>query len=75
MMERELRPHEVFAVPQILKWTLAAALRGRPGVLGEFLAMGKRATAFQKELAHRRQLAAAAAVPQPASRPSNAAAV
>lgn len=58
MMEHELSPYEVFAVPQIFRWTLAAALKGRPRVLGEFLAMGKRATAFQKELAHRRRLVA-----------------
>jgi menaquinone-9 beta-reductase len=59
-IEHQLSPFEVFSVRQIAGWTLSAALRGRVGVVREFLAMGKRATSVQKELEHRKHLAAQA---------------
>jgi menaquinone-9 beta-reductase len=61
-VEHQGSPFDVFSVRQIAGWTLGAALRGRVGVIRDFLAMGKRASAIQREIQHRRQLATAARV-------------
>jgi flavin-dependent dehydrogenase len=59
-IEHEVSPYAIFSAAQIARWTLGAALRGRLRVLPEFVASGKRATAIQKEIAHRQALAAQA---------------
>jgi flavin-dependent dehydrogenase len=55
-MEHTLSPLETFPVRQVLWWTLGAALRGSLGVVPEFLAMGRRGSADNRELSLRRQL-------------------
>ena len=59
-MEHQLSPTDTFPVRQVLWWTLGAALRGSPGVVPEFLAMGRRGTAVNRELRLRRRLLAEA---------------
>jgi flavin-dependent dehydrogenase len=59
-VEHEGSPLDVFPVRQIAGWTLGAALRGRLGVIRDFLAMGRRASTIQREMQLRRQLADAA---------------
>ena len=61
-VEHEGSPFDVFSVRQIAGWALGAALRGRFGVIGNFLAMGRRASNIEREIQRRRQLAAAARV-------------
>jgi 2-polyprenyl-6-methoxyphenol hydroxylase-like FAD-dependent oxidoreductase len=56
----QLSPADTFSVRQVLAWTLGAALRGSLDVLPQFLAMGRRATANNRELQLRRQLLAEA---------------
>ena len=55
-MEHQLSPLETFPVRQVLRWTLGAAFRGSLGVLPEFIAMGRRGSAVNRELSLRRQL-------------------
>jgi flavin-dependent dehydrogenase len=55
-MEHKLSPLETFPVRQVLWWTLGAALRASLGVVPEFLAMGRRGSADNRELSLRRQL-------------------
>ena len=57
-MEHEVSPYGVMRASDVLRWMLAAALRGRPRVIGEFLAMGKRATQVKRELEFRKSLLA-----------------
>jgi 2-polyprenyl-6-methoxyphenol hydroxylase-like FAD-dependent oxidoreductase len=57
-MEHQLSPFETFPVRQVLWWTLGAALRGSLGVVPQFVAMGRRASAINRELRLRRQLLA-----------------
>jgi hypothetical protein len=59
-MEHQLSPVETFPVRQVLWWTLGAALRGSLGVVPEFIAMGRRGSAVNRELSMRRQLLAEA---------------
>jgi hypothetical protein len=61
-MEHQLSPFETFPVRQVLLWTLGAALRGSLGVVPQFVAMGRRASAINRELHLRRQLLAEAEV-------------
>jgi 2-polyprenyl-6-methoxyphenol hydroxylase-like FAD-dependent oxidoreductase len=63
-MEHQLSPTATFAVRRVLWWTLVAALRGSPGVVPQFLAMGKRGTAVNRELRLRRRLLAEAEASQ-----------
>jgi hypothetical protein len=55
-MEHKLSPLETFPVRQVLWWTVGAALRGSLGVVPQFLAMGRRGSANNRELSLRRQL-------------------
>ena len=50
-MEHRLSPTETFPVRHVLWWALAAALRGSPRVLPQFIAKGKRGSAIDRELA------------------------
>jgi flavin-dependent dehydrogenase len=59
-MEHQLSPTDTFPVRQVLWWTLGAALRGSLGVVPQFLTMGRRGTAVNRELRLRRRLLAEA---------------
>jgi menaquinone-9 beta-reductase len=59
-MEHQLSPFETFPVRQVLWWTLGAAFRGSLRVLPEFIAMGRRGSAINRELSLRRRLLAEA---------------
>ena len=59
-MEHQLSPTDTFPVRQVLWWTLGAALRGSLGVVPQFLAMGRRGSAVNRELRLRRRLLAEA---------------
>lgn len=63
-IEHQLSPADTFPVRHVLWWTLGAALRGSPGVVPEFLAKGRRATAINRELRLRRRLLAEAEASQ-----------
>ncbi len=54
--EFDVNPYEVMPVSKVARWTLGAALRGRPGLILDFLAQGRRATAVQAELRERQKL-------------------
>ena len=58
VMEHKLSPFNAFPVSRIMKWTIIAALRGKLGVIPEFLAKGKRASAVNRELKSRIKLLA-----------------
>jgi hypothetical protein len=59
-MEHQLSPLETFSARQVLWWILGAAFRGSLGVLPQFVAVGRRGTARNRELRRRRQLLAEA---------------
>ena len=59
-MEHQLSPLQTFPVRQVLWWTLGAAFRGSLGVVPEFIAMGRRGSAINRELSLRRRLLAEA---------------
>jgi menaquinone-9 beta-reductase len=59
-MEHQLSPFATFSVPQVVRWTLGAAFRGRPGVVPQLVAMARRASAVDRELRLRRRLLAEA---------------
>ncbi len=59
--EHTVSPYEAFQTASVLRWTLGAALRGSPGVLRDFLTMGKRAALVAREMKTRRALLARAA--------------
>jgi 2-polyprenyl-6-methoxyphenol hydroxylase-like FAD-dependent oxidoreductase len=59
-MEHQLSPTATFSVRQVFWWTLGAAFRGSPGVLPQFVAMGRRGSAINRELGVRRRLLAEA---------------
>ena len=59
-MKHELSPQETLPVLKVLGWTLGAALRGSPRVIPQFLAVGKRGAAINRELRLRRRLLAEA---------------
>jgi hypothetical protein len=58
--EHQLSPTDTFPVRQVLWWALGAALRGSLSVVPQFLAIGRRGTAVNRELRLRRQLLAEA---------------
>jgi 2-polyprenyl-6-methoxyphenol hydroxylase-like FAD-dependent oxidoreductase len=59
-MEHKLSPSETFSAGQVLRWAVAGACAGSFGVLPEFVAMGRRASAINRELDLRRRLLAEA---------------
>ena len=59
-IEHRLSPTETFPARDVLWWALAAALRGSPGVLPQFIARGKHGSAIDRELRLRRRLLAEA---------------
>jgi hypothetical protein len=59
-MEHQLSPSATFSVRQVLWWTLGAAVRGSLGVVPQFIAMGRRGSAINRELRLRRRLLAEA---------------
>ena len=59
-IEHQLPPNATFSVRQVLWWTLGAAFRGSPGVVPQFVAMGRRGSAINRELGLRRRLLAEA---------------
>jgi hypothetical protein len=59
-IEHQLSPLHTFAVRQVLWWALGAAFRGSLGVVPEFIAMGRRGSAINRELRLRRRLLAEA---------------
>ncbi len=55
--EYDVNPYEIMPFGKVLRWTLGAALRGRPGLILHFLRQGKRAAGVQREVAeYRRRL-------------------
>jgi flavin-dependent dehydrogenase len=54
--EHTLSPYDVFPAATVLRWTLGAAIKGSPGLLLEFLTMGKRGALVARELKLRRML-------------------
>jgi flavin-dependent dehydrogenase len=54
--EFDSNPYELMPVSKVARWTLAEALRGRPGLILDFLALGRRGAAVQAELKERRKL-------------------
>jgi hypothetical protein len=71
-IEHQLSPSETFSPRQVLSWTLGAALRGSPGVVPQFVAMGRRGSAINRELGLRRRLLAEAEVSEAQSTQSSA---
>lgn len=59
-MEHQLSPLATFPVRQVLWWTLGAAFRGSLAVVPQFVAMGRRGSAINRELSLRRRLLAEA---------------
>jgi flavin-dependent dehydrogenase len=59
--EYGVNPYEVLPVSKVALWTLKEAIRGRPGLILDFLAQGKRATSVQAEVKKRNALLEAAA--------------
>ncbi|MCA9640336.1 MAG: NAD(P)/FAD-dependent oxidoreductase [Myxococcales bacterium] len=55
-MIRESNPYEMLRPTTAAGWVLSAALRGKPGILSEFLSRGKRVAAVKRELALREAL-------------------
>jgi hypothetical protein len=59
-IEHQLSPTATFSPLQVLGWALGAALQGSPGVMLQFVAMGRRGSAVNRELRLRRRLLAEA---------------
>jgi menaquinone-9 beta-reductase len=57
--EYDVNPYELMPVQKVARWTLSAALRGRPGLIVDFVRMGMRARAVQQEVAARRRFLSA----------------
>lgn len=63
-VNHQLSPYDVFPLGDVVRWAAGAALRGSPGVLRDFLTMGRRGALVAREVQRRRALleeAAAAA--------------
>jgi len=54
--EYHVNPYALLPPAKVARWTLAAALRGRPRLVLDFLNQGRRAAAVQAELDDRRKL-------------------
>ena len=59
--ELDVNPYELLPVSKVAGWTLAEAFRGRPGLILDFIAQGRRAAAVQAEVRKRRRLLEAVA--------------
>ena len=57
-MEHQLSPFETFSVRQVLWWAVGAAFRGSLGVVPDFIALGRRGSAANRELRLRQRLLA-----------------
>jgi menaquinone-9 beta-reductase len=68
-IEHRLSPTETFPARDVLWWALAAALRGSPGVLPQFIARGKHESAIDRELRLRRRLLAEAEAEEEHAKP------
>ncbi|HKH63777.1 MAG TPA: NAD(P)/FAD-dependent oxidoreductase [Flavitalea sp.] len=60
IMEHKLSPFDAFPVSKIFKWTIGAALEGKPGVIPAFFEKGKRAAFVNRQLKGRMKLLAEA---------------
>ena len=56
VFEHQISPYDAFPVPKLLGWTIGGALRGHPGVIAQFLAMGRHVSAIKRELKARKRL-------------------
>jgi hypothetical protein len=68
-MEHQLSPSATFSVPQVLWWALGAAVRGSLRVVPEFVAMGRRGSAIDREMRLRQRLLAEAEASEAQARP------
>ncbi len=59
VLEHQVSPLEVVPGTKVLGWALAGALHGRLGLIPQFLAAGRRASASRRELTRRHLLLAA----------------
>lgn len=56
VIDHKLSPYDAFPLSDIVRWTLMGVLRGRPGLLRDFLTMGRRGASVTRELGLRRAL-------------------
>jgi menaquinone-9 beta-reductase len=54
--EYDVNPYAVVPVSKVAFWTLTEMLRGRPGLILDFIAQGRRASAVQGEIKERQKL-------------------
>jgi menaquinone-9 beta-reductase len=58
--EHQLSPYDAFPLTSVLRWTLGGVLKGSPGLLRDFLTMGRRGAVAARETRLRRELVARA---------------
>ena len=56
VVEHQVSPYDAIPPFQALTWALGGAVRGRPGLIGQFLAKGRAVSAVAKELGSRKRL-------------------
>ena len=56
VIEHQVSPYDAIPPSQVLTWALGGAIRGRPGLIGQFLAKGRAVSAVTKELKARKRL-------------------
>ena len=56
VVDHQLSPYDAFPLSDIVRWTLGGVLRGRIGLLRDFMRMGRRGASVARELAVRRAL-------------------
>ena len=54
--EYDVNPYELMPIGKVARWTLMDTLRGRPGLILDFLRQGKRARSVQREVESYRRL-------------------
>jgi hypothetical protein len=54
--EYDVNPYELMPVSKIALWTLREVLKGRPSLILDFIAQGRRAKAVQAEVKERQRL-------------------
>jgi len=54
--EYDVNPYALLPPAKVARWTLAAALRGRPGLVLDFFGQGRHVAGVQKELKERQRL-------------------
>jgi flavin-dependent dehydrogenase len=54
--EYDVNPYDLMPVAKVVRWTLAAAVRGRPGLLAHFLRQGRRISLVNREVVRYRSL-------------------